>query len=171
MIWYWYLIVSLYSNCSYSWEFWLCLSFKYWRRKWQPTPVFLPGEFHEQRSLVGFSPWGHRESDTTERLTLLLYSSNSPVFYYSSSVGFLLRWRCGDAVKDSTAWLCWGDTKGPWAPTTYDQVSPSSCPSGLGSSQPRQSPQREPRCHPIVLTNFGSCKFMPSIYARKHSFV
>jgi len=31
-----------------------------WRRKWQPTPVFLPGEFHGQRSLVGYSPWDHR---------------------------------------------------------------------------------------------------------------
>ena len=34
-----------------------------------PTPVFLPGEFHGQRSLVGYGPWGHRESDTTEGLT------------------------------------------------------------------------------------------------------
>ena len=41
-----------------------------WRREWHPTPVFLPGEFHEQWSLVGYSPWGLRESDTTERLTL-----------------------------------------------------------------------------------------------------
>ena len=31
-----------------------------WRRKWQPTPVFLPGESHEQRSLAGYSPWGHK---------------------------------------------------------------------------------------------------------------
>jgi len=31
-----------------------------WRRKWQTTPLFLPGESHEQRSLVGYSPWGHR---------------------------------------------------------------------------------------------------------------
>ena len=30
-----------------------------WRREWLPTPVFLPGEFHGQRSLVGYSPWGH----------------------------------------------------------------------------------------------------------------
>ena len=30
-----------------------------WRRNWQPTPVFLPGKFHAQRSLVGCSPWGH----------------------------------------------------------------------------------------------------------------
>ena len=40
---------------------------KTWRRKWQiPTPVFLPGKFHGQRSLAGSSPWGHKESDTTE---------------------------------------------------------------------------------------------------------
>ena len=36
------------------------------RRKWQPTPIFLPGEFHGQRSLAGYSLWGCRESDTTE---------------------------------------------------------------------------------------------------------
>ena len=40
-----------------------------WRRQWQPTPVFLPAESHGQRSLVGSSPWGHRESDMTKRLT------------------------------------------------------------------------------------------------------
>ena len=38
------------------------------RRQWQPTPVLLPGKSHGQRSLVGSSPWGHEESDTTERL-------------------------------------------------------------------------------------------------------
>ena len=37
-----------------------------WRRAWQPTPVFLPGESHGQRSLVGYSPWGPKESDATE---------------------------------------------------------------------------------------------------------
>ena len=40
-----------------------------WRRKWQPTPVFLSGEFHRQRSQVGHSPWGHKELDTTEHLS------------------------------------------------------------------------------------------------------
>ena len=40
-----------------------------WRREWLPTPVFLPGEFHGQRSLVGYSPWGHRDLDTTEQLS------------------------------------------------------------------------------------------------------
>ena len=36
-----------------------------WRRKWQPTPVFLPEESHGQRSLGGYSPWGRKEPDTT----------------------------------------------------------------------------------------------------------
>ena len=43
-----------------------------WRRKWQPTPVLLPGKSHGQRSLAGYSPWGHKESDTTEGLTFSL---------------------------------------------------------------------------------------------------
>ena len=43
-----------------------------WRRKWQPTPVFLPGESHGWRSLVGYSPRGHKESDTTEQLHLAI---------------------------------------------------------------------------------------------------
>ena len=41
-----------------------------WRRAWQPTPVFLPGKSHGQRNLVGYSPWGHQESNTTERLSI-----------------------------------------------------------------------------------------------------
>ena len=40
-----------------------------WRRKWQLTPVFLPGEFHGQRSLASYSPRGLKESDMTEQLT------------------------------------------------------------------------------------------------------
>ena len=39
-----------------------------WRRQWQPTPVLLPGKSRGRRSLVGFSPWGREDSDTTERL-------------------------------------------------------------------------------------------------------
>ena len=37
-------------------------------KEWQPTPVLLPGESHGRRSLVGYNPWGRKESDTTERL-------------------------------------------------------------------------------------------------------
>ena len=43
-----------------------CRIYILWRRKWQPTPVFLPGESHGQRSLAGYSPWGRKELDTTE---------------------------------------------------------------------------------------------------------
>ena len=43
-----------------------------WRRKWHLTPVFLPGKSHRQRSLVVYSPWGGKESDRTDQLTLFL---------------------------------------------------------------------------------------------------
>ena len=40
-----------------------------WRRTWQPTPVFLPGESHGQKSLVGYSPWGHKSWTQLKRLS------------------------------------------------------------------------------------------------------
>ena len=43
-------------------------------KEWLPTPVFLPGEFHGQRSLAVYSPWGRKESDTTEQLTYFTLS-------------------------------------------------------------------------------------------------
>ena len=43
----------------------------FWRRKWQPAPIFLPGKSHTQRSLTGYSPWGPKESDTTEHTCTL----------------------------------------------------------------------------------------------------
>ena len=46
----------------------------FWRRKWQPTPVFLPGESHGQRSLAGYSPWGRKELDTTARKMFYLFT-------------------------------------------------------------------------------------------------
>ena len=56
-----------------------------WRRAWQPTPGFLPGESHGQRSLVGYSPPGHRELDRTEPVPTSLSTSVS----VSVSVNFL----------------------------------------------------------------------------------
>ena len=44
-----------------------------WRRKWQPTPIILPGESHGQRNLVGYSPCGYKESDTTEHTHTLIF--------------------------------------------------------------------------------------------------
>ena len=54
-----------------------------WRREWLPTPVLLPGEFHRQRSLVGYSPWGCKEKDRTEPLSLLSIHSHHSVFLYA----------------------------------------------------------------------------------------
>ena len=48
-----------------------------WRRKWQPTPVFLPGKSQGQRSLAGQSPWGPKESDTTEHYTMTVMILNT----------------------------------------------------------------------------------------------
>ena len=48
-----------------------------WSRKWQHTPVFLPGKSYGQRSLVGCRPWGHKESDMTERLSTHTWSKES----------------------------------------------------------------------------------------------
>ena len=70
-----------------------------WRRKWKPTAVFLPGKSHGQRSLVGCSPWGREESDTTERLH----------FHFSLSCigegnGNPLQHSCLENPRDGGAW-------------------------------------------------------------------
>ena len=56
------------ADCGSDHEFLIAQFTLKWRRKWQPTPVFLPGESHRQRNLVSYSPWDHEESDTTEKL-------------------------------------------------------------------------------------------------------
>ena len=64
------LVAQMLKRLPTMWETWvqsLCQEDP-WRRKWHPTPVFLPGESHGQRSLAGYSPRGRKESDTTERL-------------------------------------------------------------------------------------------------------
>ena len=50
-----------------------------WRRECQPTPVFLPGEFHGQRSPVGYSPWGCKESDRTNTFNFFSFLCHSHV--------------------------------------------------------------------------------------------
>ena len=52
-----------------------CTLIEFWRREWQPTPVFLPGELPGQRSFTGYSPWGCKESDMTEHHMILLSPS------------------------------------------------------------------------------------------------
>ena len=74
----WFLFLNSFMSLAISWGssstcfslFFFCWSKLFiWTRKWQPTPVFLPGKSHGQRNLTGYSPWGHKESDTTVWLT------------------------------------------------------------------------------------------------------
>ena len=51
-----------------------------WRTKWQPTPVFIPGKFHEQRSLEVYSLWGRKESNITERLRMHVLLDKEIIF-------------------------------------------------------------------------------------------
>ena len=55
-----------------------------WRRKWHPSPVFLPGKPHGQRSLVGYSPWGRKELDTTEQLHFHFQMYRSIILFFCS---------------------------------------------------------------------------------------
>ena len=57
-----------------------------WRRAWEPTPVFLSGESHEQRSLAGYSPWGHMESDMT-KVTRKHKGRKPSLYQYKGSYG------------------------------------------------------------------------------------
>ena len=66
--------VSLSDLVSQKWDCWVICG--------SSTPVFLPGEFHGQRSLTGYSPWGHKESDMTEQLT---HTPSSFLFIFGCS--------------------------------------------------------------------------------------
>ena len=68
-----------------------------WKKVRLPTPVFFPGEFHGQRSLEGYSPWGHKESDTTERLTV----SHFTTFCFQISCHLYL---CLNLPSSSPSW-------------------------------------------------------------------
>ena len=92
----------------------------YQRRQWHPTPVLLPGKSHGWRSLVGYSPWGRKESDRTERLH----------FHFSFSCigegnGNPLQCDCLENPRDGGA--CWAAIYGvPQSRTRLKQLSSSS---------------------------------------------
>ena len=69
------------------------------RRQWHPTPVLLPGESHGRRSLVGCSPWGHEESDTTERLHF-----HFSLWCTGEGNGNPLQCSCLENPRDGGAW-------------------------------------------------------------------
>ena len=70
-----------------------------WRRQWHPTPVLLPGKSHGWRSLVGCSPWGHGESDMTERLHFHFSLS-----HIGEGNGNPLQCSCLEHPRDGGAW-------------------------------------------------------------------
>ena len=119
-----------------------------WRREWQPTPVFLSGEFHGQRSPASYSPWGCKEADTTEQLTLKQFPAHGtcsinmgrvnehivlPMFLTSSLpilgvalwdfTGYCLYARTSASPKFISLWACL-----PLTSLTMGSVSPF-CPS------------------------------------------
>ena len=111
-----------------------------WRRTWQPTPVFLPGEFRGQRSQEGCSPWGRKESDTTEQLThththththcrkstgLKVWRSGfgsfmkneNPVYFHMvahMSNSFEKQWDLGEATQSSLALVLYLENQEGW---------------------------------------------------------
>ena len=81
-----------------------------WRREWQPLPVFLPGESHGQRSLMGYSPWARKESDTTEWQTHTHAHTHTQAICSCYSLcletfGSSLGPRCPETVSGPLTWL------------------------------------------------------------------
>ena len=74
-------------------------TFTLWRRKWQPTPMFLPGESRGQESLVGCHLWGHTEPDMTEQLHF-----DFSVSYIGEENGNPLQYSCLENPRDGGAW-------------------------------------------------------------------
>ena len=105
-----------------------------WRRKWQPTLIFLPGKSHGQRNLIGYSPWGHKESDTAERarththphvyiyacVCIWCWSWNSNTL--ATSCEELTQWKrpwCWEGLEaggegDDRGWDCWRASPTQW---------------------------------------------------------
>ena len=94
--------------------------YSYRRRRWHPTPVFLPGKSHGRRSLVDCSPWGREESDTTERL-----HSHFSLSCIGEGNGNPLQCSCLENPRDRGAW--WAAVSGvTQSPTQLKGLSSSS---------------------------------------------
>jgi len=121
----------------HPWEFQTPVS-SLLRRRWHPPPVLLPGKSHGQRSLIGCSPWGCEESDTTEQLH----------FHFSLSCigegnGNPLQCSCLENPRDGGAW--WAAVYGVAQSRTWLKRLSSSSSSLLSESSRPLSPPRGPR--------------------------
>ena len=96
VIYFMFFFKKIYFILQYSWLTMVLVSGVWnicWRRKWQPTPVFLPGKSHGQRSLASYSSWGHTESDMPERLSTEYWAQFS-VLYSRSLLVIYLKQQC-----------------------------------------------------------------------------
>ena len=97
------------SSCSAGHRGSIPGSGRSWKREKLATPIFLPGNSHGQRSLMGYSPWGRKESDMSEQLTHTYYYPDPEGCWHFSFLNFLLKLffkRCLNIyVKSLTAWL------------------------------------------------------------------
>ena len=84
-----------------------------WRRKWHPTPVFLPGKSHRRRGMVDYSPWGRKESDMTERLHFLGTGMKTDLF---QSCGycwvFQICWHIECSTFTASSFRIWNSSTG-----------------------------------------------------------
>ena len=107
-----------------------------WRRAWQPTTIFSPGKFHGQRSLAGYNPWGHKESDMTDLLSMHTRTQGC------SFLGTDFKWKNNIDVLKFARWSCaqsWGSLAGiPPAPLTRVQFFCPSTSSRSGETQTLQ---------------------------------
>ena len=72
-----------------------------WSRKWKPTPLSLPGESHGQRSLVGYNPWGWKESDMTDRLSMHV---GSDLWHFMGDLDRRVSWSRGVVQTEVPLW-------------------------------------------------------------------
>ena len=127
----------------------LCVEKIPWKRKWQPTPVFLPGKPHGQRSLVGYSPWDHKELAKTE--PLISHTSTLKSERSLTSL-FLLCNNCAEPCS------CLHSPE-PWtlSPTWRDWCAvpsiPSPCP---GICLPKKAIRHDCRASLICFYSFGN---------------
>ena len=87
------------DTTDHTYSNFLALTHMHWRRQWHPTPILLPGRSHGQRSLVGCSPCGREESDTTKRLHFHFSLS-----YVGEGNGNPLQCSCLENTRDGGAW-------------------------------------------------------------------
>ena len=86
----WPLVWSLYPWACFFFVIYIFIYFRCWRSEWQSTPVFLPGKFHGQGSLVGFSPWGRKELDMTEHTVQYILDFRFQIYVITYSIWFSL---------------------------------------------------------------------------------